>query len=69
MKREAKFFNWEATAAVPTVKNAPNLALVTPFLPVIGVILLRLPMILCFILSGLFALVVCQELGADFRSM
>jgi hypothetical protein len=69
MKREAKFFNWEATAAVPTVKNAPNLALVTPFLPVIGVILLRLPMILCFILSGLFALVVCQELGADFRSI
>lgn len=69
MKREAKFFNWEATVAAPTVKNAPNLALVTPFLPVIGVILLRLPMILCFILSGLFALVVCQELGADFRSI
>lgn len=41
MKREAKFFNWEATVAAPTVKNAPNLALVTPFLPVIGVILLR----------------------------
>lgn len=70
MKREAKLFQWEAsTAATSTVKNAPNLALITPFLPVIGVIFLRLPMILCFILSGLFALVICQELTADFRSI
>ncbi|MBL1229119.1 citrate transporter [Enterococcus sp. BWB1-3] len=52
----------------PQIVNAPNLSLLTPFLPVVGVIFLRLPMILCFILAGLFALMVCGEFKGGFRT-
>lgn len=70
MKKETRQFNWEADSkGTPASKGIPNFALLTPFLPVLGVILLRMPMILCFILSGVFALFLCGELKTDFRSI
>ncbi|MHC5372408.1 citrate transporter [Enterococcus sp. LJL120] len=71
LKRANPVFNWDSADIEEDesdVKNAPNIALLTPFLPVIGVIFLKLPVILCFILASIFALVVCRELTEGFRA-
>lgn len=71
LKKENPVFNWEADDTdeeESDVKNTPNISLLTPFLPVIGVIFLKLPVILCFILASIFALVVCHEFNQGFRS-
>lgn len=67
LKKANPSYNWAADNG-SQVKNAPNIALITPFLPVVGVIFFKLPVILCFILSALFALTVCHEFNKGFRA-
>lgn len=69
LKKEKPKYAWAAESIeAEGPKSTPDISLITPFLPVIGVIIFRLPVILCFILSGLFGLIVCKELKKDFRA-
>lgn len=54
---------WAAQTERPSdSKNAPAIALITPVLPVIGVIFLKLPVIFGFVISGFFALLICGKM-------
>ncbi len=41
-------------------ETMPRLALITPLIPVIGVAILKLPTIVCFIIASVFAVLVCD---------
>ena len=56
---------WAAQTEKPSdTKNAPAIALITPILPVLGVIFLNLPVIFGFIIAGFLALLVCGKMKA-----
>lgn len=61
-------YSWSATKT-NEVKNTPGISLISPFLPVVGVIVFKLPVILCFILASLYALGVCGGLSGGFRAI
>ncbi|MDT2521751.1 citrate transporter [Enterococcus raffinosus] len=68
LRVESLTYAWAATKESKIV-DAPGISLITPFLPVVGVILLDLPVILCFILASLYALAVCGVLKGGFREI
>lgn len=54
---------WAAPAsAQPESRHVPGIALITPFLPVLMVVLFNLPICFAFLVSALFALLVCGRL-------
>ncbi|WP_024735151.1 hypothetical protein [Enterocloster asparagiformis] len=54
---------WAApTSARSDSKNVPGIALLTPFLPVLMVVLFNIPICFAFLVSALFALIVCGKL-------
>ena len=55
---------WAASTAVPDHggKPVPGIALITPFLPVALVIAFNMPICFAFLISALFALIVCGKL-------
>jgi hypothetical protein len=60
---------WAATApstSSATIENAPVISWVSVILPVVLVVALNVPIILAFILSGLFALITCRKLKGGF---
>lgn len=68
LRVESLTYAWAATKE-SKIMDAPGISLITPFLPVVGVILLDLPVILCFILASLYALAVCGVLKGGFREI
>lgn len=40
--------------------DIPGIALITPFIPVVGVALFKIPVIICFIVAALFAMIICK---------
>ncbi|MGM0215366.1 citrate transporter [Enterococcus sp. AZ109] len=68
LRMESLTYAWSATKSAEVV-DAPGISLITPFLPVVGVIVFNLPVILCFILSSMYALAVCGELKGGFREL
>lgn len=67
-RRRVKTHSWAAAAGANTVMNAPGIALLTPFLPVIIIIGLGWPVIASFLVSGLFALIACKKI-TSFREL
>ena len=67
LRKKKPSFAWAVEEEADTESEIPNLALLTPFLPVLGAVLFKLPVILCFILSGLFALIICRQLTNGFQ--
>lgn len=62
-RNKKKVTAWAAPAATPAdTKHVPGIALITPFLPVLMVIILELPICFAFLISALFALIVCGKL-------
>lgn len=54
---------WAAPAtAAPETKSVPGIALITPFLPVLMAVLFNIPICFAFLVSALFALIVCGKL-------
>ena len=54
---------WAAPAtAQPDTKHVPGIALITPCLPVLMVVLFNIPICFAFLVSALFALIVCKKL-------
>ncbi|GCF93518.1 citrate transporter [Enterococcus florum] len=68
LKMENLTYSWAATKKTEVV-DAPGISLITPFLPVVGVIVFKLPVILCFILASLYGLGVCGGLKGSFRDI
>ncbi|WRS26234.1 citrate transporter [Oscillospiraceae bacterium MB08-C2-2] len=63
LKAKKPVHSWAAqTGQVEDTKQVPGIALITPILPVLGVIFLKIPVILGFVLCGFFALFVCGKL-------
>ncbi|MEO1772585.1 MULTISPECIES: citrate transporter [Enterococcus] len=68
LKMESLTYSWAATKNVEVV-DAPGISLITPFLPVVGVIVFKLPVILCFIIASIYGLWVCGGLKGSFRDI
>lgn len=46
--------------------NAPAISLICPLLPFLGILILKLPVIFCYIVTSLFALIICGKLKGTF---
>lgn len=68
LKMESLTYSWAATKNVEVV-DAPGISLITPFLPVVGVIVFKLLTILCFIIASIYGLWVCGGLKGSFRDI
>lgn len=60
---------WAATADAENTSNAPVISWIAVILPVICVIAFKIPIILAFILSGLYALFTCGKLKGGFTNI
>ena len=61
--------SWAAQTERPADANAPGLALIAPILPVAGAIFLDLSVILGFVVSGFFAMLLCGKLKGGFKNV
>lgn len=68
LRMENLTYSWAATKNAEVV-DAPGISLITPFLPVVGVIVFKLPVILCFIIASIYGLGVCGGLKGSFRDI
>lgn len=66
LRVESLTYAW-AVGEEPKVHDVPSLALLTPFIPVVGVIIFQFPVIFCFIGASLYALWICGALKDGFR--
>ena len=63
LKKEDIVHAWAAQVARPEkIQNAPGVALITPFVPVVFAIVLNWPVIVGFLIAGFYALAVCGRL-------
>lgn len=60
---------WAATADEGNTANAPALSWISVILPVIAVIAFKIPIILAFIIAGLYALLTCGKLKGGFTNI
>ncbi len=60
---------WAATADSGNTVNAPAISWISVILPVIGVVVFKVPIIFGFIVSGLFALLTCGKLKGGFTNV
>lgn len=61
--KKKKVSAWAAPAsAQPETQHVPGIALITPFLPVLMVVLFNIPICFAFLVAGLFALIICGKL-------
>ena len=60
---------WAATADTGNTENAPAISWIAVILPVIGVVAFEVPIILGFIISGLYALLTCGKLKGGFANI
>jgi len=61
MSKKKTSYAWAATADTGSTVDAPVISWISVILPVIGVIVFKIPIILGFIISGLFALLTCGK--------
>lgn len=66
LSRKKTSHAWAATASSGAVENAPVISWISVILPVVLVVTLKAPIILAFIVSGLFALLTCRKLKGGF---
>jgi hypothetical protein len=69
MSRKKTSYAWAATLDEGNTVNAPAISWISVILPVVGVIVFKLPIILGFILSGLYALITCNKLKGSFADI
>jgi hypothetical protein len=69
MNRKKTSHAWAATADAGNSINAPAISWISVILPVIGVVVFKTPIILGFIVSGLFALLTCGKLKGGFANV
>lgn len=69
MNRKKISHAWAATADEGNTANAPALSWISVILPVIGVIAFNIPIILAFIIAGLYALLTCGKLKGGFTNI
>lgn len=69
MNKKKASHAWAATADNGNTLNAPAISWISVILPVIGVVAFKLPIIFCFIVSGLFALITCGKLKGGFANV
>jgi hypothetical protein len=62
MSKKKASHAWAASADAGNSTNAPAISWIAVILPVIGVVVFKLPIILGFIISGLYALLTCGKL-------
>lgn len=62
-------YAWAAMADLDTTSNAPGISWIAVILPVVCVIVFKIPIILAFILSGLYALLTCGKLTGGFTKV
>ncbi|MEK3672379.1 MULTISPECIES: citrate transporter [unclassified Paenibacillus] len=60
---------WAATPDAGATVDAPAISWISIILPVIGVVVFKLPIIFGFIVAGLFALLTCGKLKGGFASV
>lgn len=60
---------WAATASSGAIENAPAISWISVILPVLLVILFKVPIIFAFIIAALFALVTCGKLKGGFANI
>ncbi len=63
-----KVHAWAATASTAS-DNAPAISWISVILPVLGVVLLKLPIILGFILSGIYALITTGKMKGSYAEI
>lgn len=61
--------NWAAAAPKQTKENAPAISWISVILPVLLVVIFDCPVILAFILSALYALIVCGKFKGGFSEV
>lgn len=68
INKSKRTYSWasQAQEAENVNKNAPGIALISVALPVIFIVLLKLPVIPAFILSSLYAMLTCGQLKGGF---
>ncbi|QUL57017.1 citrate transporter [Paenibacillus tritici] len=60
---------WAATPDTGATKDAPAISWISIILPVIGVVVLKVPIIFGFIFAALFALLTCSKLKGGFANV
>ncbi len=69
MNKKKTSHAWAATADSGNTVNAPAISWISVIFPVIGVIVFKIPIILGFIISGLYALLTCRKLKDSFANI
>lgn len=69
MNRKKKSYAWAATPDAANTADAPAISWISVILPVVGVVVFKLPIIFGFIFSGLFALITCNKLRGGFSNV
>ncbi len=69
MNKKKTSHAWAATADQGGTEDAPVISWISVILPVIGVVLFKVPIIFGFIFSGLFALLTCGKLKGGFANI
>ncbi len=69
LSKKKTSYAWAATADSGSVVDAPAISWIAVILPVIGVVVFKLPIIFGFIISGLYALLTCRKLKGGFTEV
>jgi hypothetical protein len=69
MSRKNTSYSWAATSDAGSSADAPAISWISVILPVIGVVAFKIPIILGFILSGLYALITCGKFRGGFADV
>jgi len=69
MNSKKKSYAWAATADTGATADAPAISWISVILPVIGVVVLKVPIIFGFIFSALFALLTCRKFSGGFAGI
>lgn len=64
-----KSYAWAASANQQTNDDAPVISWISILLPVVGIVLFKLPVILCFILSACYALISTRNLKGTYTQI
>ena len=69
MNKKKASHSWAASSDAGNTINAPAISWISVILPVIGVVVFKLPIIFGFIFAGLYALVTCGKLKGGFTKV
>ncbi len=69
LSKKKTSYAWAATADSGNIVDAPVISWIAVILPVIGFVVFKVPIILGFIISGLYALLTCRKLKGGFAEV